>query len=348
MKTERNIRHYRHSVDSLRNVLAVCACLYAYGIPTPGEIGQIIFGFAYPALFLVSGFLVLRDDENRAGRILRTVKRTAICFGILFIVCLLMNLLADASGTVHTLCTKRFWADFLLLNLWSLPIGSLIWYVQSLLYAYLILFVLEKANLLRFDWLLMSLLFAVTVLTGELAGVTGFRFLGHEYLPGCFLTRALPYALAGCLIHRKLAQLRKIKLPALGFIATIGIVLTVAEDLILQKFGLRVYYGHYIGMAITAAAICIPIFLSRKREQKPVSELFPEAYISRFFYYAAIPVTAILMQIINNASGSMLNFYYGWRGIIIAAVSYAAAMLCLLIVREFPQIRHFFRKRRHH
>lgn len=52
----------------------------------------------------------------------------------------------------------------------------------------------------------MILLLAVTVLTGELAGVVGFRFLGHEYLPGCFLTRALPYALAGCLIHRKLSR----------------------------------------------------------------------------------------------------------------------------------------------
>lgn len=327
MRTERNIRHYRHSVDSLRNVLAVCACLYAFGVPLPGEYGQIIFGFAYPALFIVSGFLVLREDEERAGRILRTVKRTAICFGILFIACLLLNLLTDPEGTVSVLCTEKFWVSFLLLNAWELPVGGTIWYVQALLYAYLILFVLEKAELLRFDWIFAILFLAAAVLTEELSGVIGFRFLGYTYLSGNFLTRALPYILIGCLMHRKLKQLKRIPMSVLIAVIVIGTALSIVEDLLLQKYGLRIYYGHYLLMGLVAAAICIPFFLSRDIEPKPVKRLASAAYIPRIFYFAVIPAAAILMQLFGKLSESDYNFYLAYRGIIIAVLSLLTAML---------------------
>ena len=192
---------YLPSVTKMRLFLMMGAILYTFGsIAGLQDLNGVIFGFTFPSLFIISGYVVLWESDDTEKRILRTIRRTAICFVILGICYFGLSLVLEPSYTLATISTKKFWFDFILLNVWSLPIGSTIWFVQSLLYAYIIIYVIYKLKLLRFDILFVVLCLAVTLLTGELASVVGVNFFGHNCIGGNFLTRALPYILIGCFI----------------------------------------------------------------------------------------------------------------------------------------------------
>ena len=220
-----------------------------------GDINGALLGFVFPALFIVSGYLVLRQSENIEKRILRTVGRTAICFVILFAIYLGLSLLAEWDITVAAITSKEFWLDFLLLGDFNLPISVPLWYVQALLYAYIIIYVFYKLKLLKFDIYIAVLCLIVTVLTGELAGVIGFNFLGHTYLSGNFLTRALPYILLGCFIHRKRQTFLNLKAKHYGYIIAGGVVLLFVEYAILIFAGSKGYVSHLLGTTLIAFGI---------------------------------------------------------------------------------------------
>lgn len=73
--------YYIPEIKKLRLLLTLSAILYTYNLhPILGDFNGIIFGFSFPALYIISGYLVLREDVDIEKRILRAVKRTAICF----------------------------------------------------------------------------------------------------------------------------------------------------------------------------------------------------------------------------------------------------------------------------
>jgi hypothetical protein len=96
---------------------------------------------------------------------------------------------------------KRMIFNFVVLNLWPCPIGDNFWFIQAMLYAYIIIYIADKLNLFKLYKGVLVVTFIAMLLLGEFAGVIHFNFLGYPYIPGNWLTRALPYILLGRLIR---------------------------------------------------------------------------------------------------------------------------------------------------
>ena len=70
----------------LRLILMLFVCFWAFSSPDPSGVVNSLSGFAIPAFFILSGYYVLDNKRNvRMEKTLRKIKRTAICFGFVFL-----------------------------------------------------------------------------------------------------------------------------------------------------------------------------------------------------------------------------------------------------------------------
>ena len=284
-------------VEKIRLILLAFAILYTFGLHTAiGDIGGMVLGFAVPAMYIISGYLVLRESVNAEKRILFSIMRTAICFVIMFALSVGLSIIADKTYTLELLKTGAFWRDFLLLNMCKLPIGSTVWYVQAMLYAYVIIYVIYKLRLLRFDILIALICLAVTLVSGELSALVKFDCFGHAYVGGNFITRALPYILIGNFIHRKRDFFGRIGLGWCIFIGIFGFALSFGEYFGLRYLGKLTYTGHMLGMALVAISICLIAFYMNGIELRSYTLNTLNRFELMIPYYVCSPIYMLLVR----------------------------------------------------
>ena len=347
------------SLDRLRIILMFLMCINLFGFPTAfGGMVRTLCGFVPIAFYIISGYLVLQDNEHlpplllsssfftdrpvirqndtRSKRIARAVRRSAVAFAVLAVAFFLINFFYFRSSGVNILPAfkdARLWFNFLALNYWPFDIGSIIWYVQSMLYAYVIIWFLDKWKLLRFDWLISLLLIIVAVLSGELAGVLPINIFGYTYFHGNFINRALPYILLGGFIRRKMDKLGGVARIWYVVGIVIGSIMTVAETVILAHFGVPGYYGHLIGMAVVAFSVCMLAF----QDCAPIPGFEAVFGIPRgcldMIYYIAQPVSIGLTMLLAKLDTEIVAAAIGFVGITVFIVCFLAVWLISLAVR---------------
>ena len=249
------------------------------GFPTLGGVGNyvsMLSSFSGLAFFIFCGFFTLVPNrEQRIQKLGRAIKRSLILFAIMFVGYLALNIAYLAYiGGLELLLSSEFLRlrtifDFLALNLWKVPLPNLlisgnmytlslngIWFIQSLLYAYVFLFLAEKLKLSKIYVPLLCVLVVFMLGSGEFAKVFGFPYFGYSYIPGGFLTKALPFMLIGMLLRKFVDKLYNI--PRFIFIITfvLGIGISVGEIFLLRALGMLVYTGNMIGYAVMALSVC--------------------------------------------------------------------------------------------
>ncbi len=334
-------RYYVPKIKKMRFFLMIFAILYTYGLHSRlQDFNVLIFGFAFPALYVISGYVVLWESEDIEKRILRTIGRTAICFAVMFVSYFALSLLADKSGTLALLASKSFWFDFLALNICALPIGSTIWFVQGLLYAYIIIYFIYKLKLLKLDIYIAVLCLAVTLFTGELSSFVGFRLFWHTYISGNFLTRALPYILIGCFIHRKEEILSNI-FDSLKIVTVIGVggMLTILEYLALSLSNNKVYVSHLLGMGIMAVGISFFCFFGDKKEKQLelLNNISRHEMMIPFFVCSPIYYLTVKLLKLDKEVFERLNSF---AGIITLILSIAVLYLYHHIVTKIYSLKY--------
>ena len=258
----------------LRFVLLAFMCFWNYGFPEPTGFLSAISGFAAPAFFILSGYFVLiNDKEMRQKKTERKMKRSLLCFGAMLVLYIIVNVIVCLISNISVTISKRTIFNFVVLNLWPLPIGSTIWFIQALVYAYIIIYIADWLGLMKYYKIVMILTFIFMLLTGEFAGIIHFGILGYYYIPGNWLTRALPYLLLGKFLREKSKLLFRIKNWIYLIILVAGAALSLGEIILLGRTGFLVYQGHMIGYGIMALAVC-GIALST-----------PDAFSLRISYY---------------------------------------------------------------
>lgn len=341
MKTDyRHLNSYMISIERLRMVLMFIMFIYLMGFPTRfGGLVQQACSWVPIAFFIVSGFLVLRPSNDRQARIGRTIKRTAIGFGIMLIIYLLANFVLFNqmhANIFEAFASKRIWFEIVVLNTWPFRINNCIWYIQALLYAYIIIYFLEKLKLLKFDWVIIILCLVLTLLSGELAGFLKYSILGYHFFPGNFLTRALPYILLGGLIHRVINYMENIPKVVYGLGIVVGIVLMFAEIIVLNYLGVGGYFGHLLGMPIVAVCVCMFGF----KKESYVTALDLKLNIDRWdvnlLYYIGQPVGVGIATLITILDRELFAILSGWIGII----SFVICALIALGIAQLRKIKH--------
>ena len=321
------IPHYRSSIDTCRFILMLCICLNLFGVPTAvGSMVQIFLNFAPCACFIFSGYLVLRRSEEREARILRAIRRSGVTFAALFVGYMALNLIFEREYTLIKLSSKQFWFDFVVFNNWNLPIGRPIWFVQAMFYAYIILYILHRLNLLRYDWIIAAIFLIIGLLTGELSGLIHFNFLGETFIPGNFFTRALPYLLIGHLLRRKEPFLVKVGSRA-WWIAAVGLGMMIGESILLRFLGVFTYYGHLLGMGVIAVAVCSWVITGFDDVDQPFTILSFRRNAVLITYYLCSPAYYLLTRLMINTDADFYKQIAPYMGIVVIMVCLSIALI---------------------
>ena len=241
----------------LRLILMLFVCIWAFGCPEPTGIVRLLSGFAIPAFFILSGYHVLDNKrEERLEKTLRKIKRTALCTAFVLLFYVALNIALIFLFQMKVEITKRVVFEFLVLNLWPLPIGDNFWFIQAMLYAYIVIFIADKLKFLRFYKIILVILLLIMLVTGEFAGAIRFSIFGYPFIPGNWLTRALPYILIGRFMREKKKSLMKVEFWKYLIAFVVGGGLVVLELFLLTLTGTLRYTGHMLGFAIMAVAVC--------------------------------------------------------------------------------------------
>jgi len=314
----------------LRFVLFAFACFYSFGFPDPSGTVETLSRFAIPAFFTLSGYFVLCDDEQRRSRkIVRKIKRTALWFVCILIGYIIVNVVFCLIFDVSVVFSKRVIFEFIVLDQWPLPIGINMWFIQAELYAYIVIFILDKLKLLRFYKIILAVSLLFMLLTGELAGVIHFNFLGYDFINSNWLTRALPYILLGMLMRKNTEFFLKFKSWGYLVMFILGIGLSLCEIYLLNRFGALVYIGHMIGYGVMAFAAC---GWAIKFPWLPSSQItkFGTAYIS-LMYALSEPAYYVLLLALEKSNSALAYAFIGPATFLVIAV----AALSILNVREY-------------
>ena len=309
----------------LRLILMLFICFWDFGCPEPSGIVNSLSGFAVPAFFVLSGYYVLENKRDvRLEKTLRKIKRTALCFVVVLFfyaaICAVLVILKCITFTF----SKRVLFEFFVLNVWPFKICSNIWFIQAMLYAYIIIFIADKLKLLKFYKILLPILFVIMLITGEFSGMLRFNILGYPFIPGNWLTRALPYILLGRFLREKKRSLMKVQFWKYLIAFVVGGGLVLLESMILSSIDVMQYVGHMFGYGIMAVALCglaisIPI-------NTPNRVIHFDSAISGLIYVMMNPVYYILALLLSRSHKSFVDLLGGISAFLISFI--IAMILC--------------------
>ncbi|MBR4914502.1 MAG: acyltransferase family protein [Clostridiales bacterium] len=309
----------------LRLILMLFVCIWAFGCPEPTGIVRLLSGFAIPAFFILSGYHVLDNKrEERLEKTLRKIKRTALCTAFVLLFYVALNIALIFLFQMKVEITKRVVFEFLVLNLWPLPIGDNFWFIQAMLYAYIVIFIADKLKFLRFYRIILVILLLIMLVTGEFAGAIRFSIFGYPFIPGNWLTRALPYILIGRFMREKKKSLMKVQFWKYLIAFLVGGGLSLIEAQGLSILGVLNYQGHMIGFGIMAVAVCglaisIPI-------ERPNRVIHFDSAISGLIYVLMNPVYYGLALVLISRYPDFVTMIGGIAAFLISLI--LALILC--------------------
>ena len=306
------------------------------GFPVPGVVGTyvgLLSNFAVLAFFIFCGFFtLLPDPERRKRKLKRTIRRSGRFFLIVFLGYVAVNVAyLSYFGALGSLFSSgeflrlRTLFDFLVLNVWPLPIGNIIWVIQSLFFACLFFFLVEKLKLSKIYNSLLVVLLVIMLFSGELAAVVGFPYFGYQYIPGGVVTKTLPFMLIGMLIRKNVDKIELI--PRFVFVLTFfgGGLCAIGELLLLKHLGLLVYTGNTIGYAVMAISVCC--FFVKKPEGKESFLAKHSRSYSRRLYAFCQPVFMMIWVLCSAFCPELQPTYTRFGSLICFAVCFALAFL---------------------
>lgn len=310
---------YYYSFNVLKLILPLFVCLNSFGISAVNEgsrFVQAICGFAGVTFFVLSGFLVLGDEEKLDAKLGRAIKRSGIMFGAMAVIYVLFNVLfwlVTKTPVFPGYQLTSTWFDFIVLNSWPLTIGENIWFIQCLFYGYIAVFLLNKFNLLKHDWLIFAVCMVIALLTGEFAGLINFHIFDYTHVPATVITRSLPYLLLGRILARYRNKYKKKKKKIFLFMLLAGIILSAAEYLLLSSLDKLVYSGHLIGSGVIAAALVI-LFSQNKKLSRYIDLDFANSF-AQAVYILHQPIGFLVIALVSA-------FNFNWLRLTVPALPF--------------------------
>ena len=330
-------KNYHSRTDILKFLLMPFAFFVILGFP--GKYGGYIStysNFVAQVFFILFGFFTLVPDKSKRNQKLKKALRSASkLFVIMFLSYIALNIIYLAYfNSLNLLLSseflrKRTFFDFLVLNVWPLPIGNSIWFIQSLVYAYLFFLIAEKTKLNKFYLPIMIILIIFMLATGEFAAFFGFPHFGYYNIPAGAVTRTIPYMLIGMFLRKYVDKLTKIPQFVYLILFPIGLLAAIAEIEILSYIGKLAYIGHTIGFGLMALALCC-FALAKPTVKKNFLSKHGSSY-SRRMYALCQPVSFISLVATTFINPSLSVFVTEYRCIISFIICFIIAFIIGLV-----------------
>lgn len=185
--------------DFLKGI--ACIGVVFIHVAFPGQIGVIIgvlSRFAVPLFFMISGYFAYNEYGNAKNIIIRRAKkilRITIYSLFLYILFTLASCTYNHSLNyiIKLLSYISLWVKMLILGNFDVFYAPHLWFLPSLLYAYLVLYIVDVKNLYKLAYKCIPLLFILRILVCIITET--FNMSWH--LNSNFFVCALPYLLLG-------------------------------------------------------------------------------------------------------------------------------------------------------
>lgn len=307
-KTERN-----HSIDCFR--IIACFLVVCIHLPFKGAMGDIFIAFgktAVPFFLVVCGYLIYREDTSEIlARLKKQIKRIfilTILSNILFVVVAYIN--SCIAGTNQNFLERYFtlknFKNFLLYNL--SPFAEHLWYLGSLLYALIILFLLVKFKLHKYIMYLAPVLLGIYIFLS-------WKGNAEYYVYRNAILVTLPYLMMGFLVRRYEKKLLNVK----GYVYIILVVILSITN-VLEYSIYKTISVPFFSAELLVYVIVILLLKYPNIGKGTIMERAGNKY-SLFIYIAHMIPVFYIYSILNSANGLIRNF----GPIIVFALTFAAA-----------------------
>lgn len=218
-----------HSIDVMRIVMAFLVVVIH--VPFDGKAGNVFITYgktAVPFFLVICGYFLYRDDNKEMmKRLIKQTKRIFIFFvasNLFYAAChaIYLKVTQGSFNGMRECFTAKALTDFALYNL--SPFSEHLWYLGSLLYALLIMLLLNKLKVMKYFMFTAPLLVAAYVVLSHLGIGTSVQ-LRNAVLVG------LGYTMMGMLIRRFEKKIldHKATAPVLWILTVICCVTAIVE-----------------------------------------------------------------------------------------------------------------------
>ena len=218
-----------HSIDVMRIVMAFFVVVIH--VPFDGKAGNVFITYgktAVPFFLVICGYFLYREDNKEMmKRLIKQTKRIFIFFvasNLFYAAChaIYLKVTQGSFDGMRECFTAKALTDFALYNL--SPFSEHLWYLGSLLYALLIMLLLNKLKLMKYFMFTAPLLVAAYVVLSHLGIGTSVQ-LRNAVLVG------LGYTMMGMLIRRFEKKIldHKATAPVLWILTVICCVTAIIE-----------------------------------------------------------------------------------------------------------------------
>ena len=260
-----------------------------YNLGTEGGIIVALSRFAVPFFFLLSGFFSYFEDASKAiekykVRCIRLLKLLIVSNIIYFI---FYDVIRDFSiSKWMSLIDVGQIYQYIIFN--TSPTGGHLWFIQSLIYCYLLFFIMTKLDIkINKLYVYIPILLIFNLILGEFSRLTANPY--SYYFHRNFFFTALPFFVLGYLIRDKKEKLDIISNKFIIYSIALGILLTVLEFLTIGTVEL------YIGSIILATIIFIWCIINPEKLDWKISgwiggKLYTPMYILHLIVYYSLIV----------------------------------------------------------
>lgn len=308
-------------------------CIFVIFIhfPFPGEIGRIISGlarFAVPLFFMISGYYAYNSREEVDKKMPRKIKhilRIVVYSTLLYIVYTIGHICIDSGINgigvwIRQFCSPiKVFRMLFLGDLWCIN-GSGLWFVYTLLWSYIILYIINRYNLYRIAYKLMPILFLIRII---IFGCTNYYFVELHWLTvNNVLMTGLPYVMMGNFIakHKEII-LEKVSTKRL----IIAIIIGIPFVMISEYTNLYIDVG-YIGVIVYSVSIFLLTQKYFKNGFIKVFEIIGDKYFTCIYIIHMI-IGDIVNKVFTVVQINGLLITEWLKPIVIVCVSIAGAMI---------------------
>ena len=218
-----------HSIDVMRIVMAFLVVVIH--VPFDGKAGNVFITYgktAVPFFLVVCGYFLYRDDNKEMmKRLIKQTKRIFIFFvasNLFYAAChaVYLRVTEGSFNGMRECFTAKALTDFALYNL--SPFSEHLWYLGSLLYALLIMLLLNKLKVMKYFMFTAPLLVAAYVVLSHLGIGTPVQLRNALFV-------GLGYTMMGMLIRRFEKKIldHKAAAPVLWILTVICCVTAIVE-----------------------------------------------------------------------------------------------------------------------
>ena len=281
-----------HSVDVMRIVMAFL--VVAIHFPFDGKAGDIFITYgktAVPFFLVVCGYFLYRDDTAQLmKRLLKQAKRMFILFigaNVFYMAgyAVYEKVVNGSYAGIRECFTSKALTDFLLYNL--SPFSEHLWFLGSLLYALLIMLLLNKLKVLKYAMFMGPFLIAAYCIMSHMG-------IGEAYQLRNALLVGISYTMTGMLIRRyekKILSFRYIS-PVLTVLFIVCCITAVIElNTYKQSVGVPFISCEILTFVIVLLCLKYPDFGAGTFAEKLGRECSLPIYIMHIFTMALLEMT---------------------------------------------------------